>query len=213
MSKPKHTPTGRISTAGFVLMILAVVGVGLGLVMVVTTSIGAQSRELTALRQQADELEYESASLRTEIETVSSSASLALRASKLGMVPNPYPAFVMLGSGEVLGEPKKVTGREFPQLRGQTPEPPAATPKPEPVTTPTPVPPAPDAPADGEGREHNPEDAVAADQPGDQPTAQPTTQPDSEPTAQPETQPSAEPAPQPGASTENQPTEQPEGEG
>lgn len=125
-----------ISTVGFVLIVLAIVGVGLAGVMVVTTSIGAQSRELTALQREASELEYESAALQTQIETLSSTASLALRATQLGMVPNPYPAYISLEEGAILGEPTPVTGDEFPQLVGRPPVP-EDVPSPEPAAEPT----------------------------------------------------------------------------
>lgn len=128
-----------ISTVGFVLIVLAIVGVGLAGVMVVTTSIGAQSRELTALQHEANELEYESAALQTKLETLSSTASLALRASQLGMVPNPYPAYISLEEGAILGEPTPVKGNEFPQLTGKPPVL-EDVPSPEPAAQPTETP-------------------------------------------------------------------------
>jgi hypothetical protein len=92
---------------------------GLGGVMFVTTSVGAQSRELTALRNQATQLGYESAALTSQLQRASSANALALRATELGMVPNPYPAFINLGDGTVTGVPTKVTGDELPFLRGR----------------------------------------------------------------------------------------------
>ena len=162
-----------VSTIGFVFIILGIVGLGLAGVLVVTTSIGAQSSELTALRTQAQELEYESAGLRSQVEGLSSTSALALRASELGMVPNPYPAYVMLGTGKIVGTPTKVRGNEFPEFSGQAPKPapsasptpspaPVASPSPSPVTTPSPVPPT---PRDDEDTDPRPEDVVAADQP------------------------------------------------
>lgn len=155
MKNQRHS----ISTVGFVLIILAIVGLGLGGVMVVTTSIGAQSRELTALQNDAAELEYESAALQTQLESLSSTASLALRATQLGMVPNPYPAFISLEDGKILGEPTPVKGDEFPQLSGK---PPAVddVPPPEPVTEPA------DAGQAGDEESQPPSDIVAAPQPG-----------------------------------------------
>jgi len=163
MSEMTNRPRGSVSTVGFVLIVLAIVGLGLGGVMVVTTSIGAQSRELSALRNRADDLTYESAALGTQLETLSSTASLALRATDLGMVPNPYPAFVSLADGKILGTPTPVEGDELPQLRGRLPK----------VTDiPAPAPPAPSTPPQpGDGQApaeptQNPDDVVAADQVG-----------------------------------------------
>lgn len=181
----KQRSNRPVSTLGFVMLVLAIVGVGLGGVMVTTTAIGAQSRELSRLQTEASALEYESASLRSQLETLSSTGSLALRAADLGMVPNPYPAYVMLGSGEVLGEPKAVSGKEFPQLRGRAPEP---EPSPTPIVTPSPVPAEPTE--EGDARPESPEDAVAAGDGEQQAQPAPTEEGQAEapaPSATPET--------------------------
>src|SRR4029453_4593332 len=41
---------------------------------------------------------------------------LARRASALGMRPNPYPAFLVIPSGKVIGKPTPVAGDEVPAL-------------------------------------------------------------------------------------------------
>lgn len=201
MSQSTSTRRRRVSTVSFVAMVLAIVGVGLGAVMVITTSIGAQSRELTALQREAEELAFESASLRTELEARSSTASLALRAANLGLVPNPYPAYVMLGSGKVVGKPTRVRGNEFPQLRGQLPAP---SPTPQPTALPSPTPPpvqSVDTHSDG-----GPVDVVAAGGPG----AQPTGQPDARASVQPEPAAQVSPKPQPEAPTTPVPSPAPQ---
>lgn len=124
----------RVSTFGFLLILAALVVVGMVFVMVVTTQVGAQSRDLSNLRREATQLSYEVAARRTELQGVSSSGSLALRASELGMVPNPFPAFVDLSNGAIVGQPQQVEGDEVPYLTGlpgarQTPAP--AAPEPE----------------------------------------------------------------------------------
>lgn len=106
-----------VSTMGFVFIIMVLVALGMALVMVVTTSVAAQSKELSALRTEATELDYRAAALGTELQSASSTAFLALRASDLGMVPNPYPAFIRLSDGAILGEPTAVNGDEAPYLR------------------------------------------------------------------------------------------------
>ncbi|NHB83975.1 hypothetical protein G7085_02975 [Tessaracoccus sp. HDW20] len=88
-------------------ILVALIAIGLGGVMVVSTSVGAQSRELTTLRREAKELGYKSASLTSELQRVSSANALALRATSLGMAPNPYPAFINLADGSVTGEPTR----------------------------------------------------------------------------------------------------------
>lgn len=179
------TTKGTISTVRFALIVVAIIGLGLAGVLVVTTSIGAQANELTKLQGEAKKLEYESAALRAQLEGLSSTGSLAMRASELNMVPNPYPAFVMLESGKVLGEPTKVRGNEFPELRGHKPKPkPSPSPSPSPVVTPSPVPATPKPEEPGE----RPEDVVAAQQP-----AAPQPSPSSTPTPAPTPQPTSTP--------------------
>ncbi|RMB59688.1 hypothetical protein [Tessaracoccus antarcticus] len=115
-----------VSTVGFALIIMALVAVGMGLVMVVTTSVAAQSKELSGLRTEATLLEYRTASLTTELQTTSATGRLATRAADLGMVPNPYPAFIRLSDGKILGEPTPVRGNEVPYLRQHELTPPTA---------------------------------------------------------------------------------------
>ncbi|MBK7821573.1 MAG: hypothetical protein IPJ61_10995 [Tessaracoccus sp.] len=114
-----QAPTATVSTLGFVGIVVALVVAGLGVVMLVTTLVGAQSRDLSALRREATQLSYQSAALTSQLQRVSSANALALRASELGMAPNPYPAFINLGDGTVTGVPTKVTGAELQFLRGK----------------------------------------------------------------------------------------------
>ncbi|WP_130873802.1 hypothetical protein [[Pseudopropionibacterium] massiliense] len=133
----------RVSTFGFLLILAALVVVGMVFVMVVTTQVGAQSRDLSNLRREATQLSYEVAARRTELQGVSSSGSLALRAAELGMVPNPFPAFVDLSNGAIVGQPQQVKGDEAPYLTErpgplQTPAPAASEPA-APQTPPAPT--------------------------------------------------------------------------
>lgn len=130
-------PTAAVSTLGFVGIIAILIAIGLGGVMIVTTSVGAQSKELAQLETTATQLGYRAAALESQLQRSSSANALALRASELGMVPNPYPAFVNLADGTITGEPTKTRGDELPFLRGIAPAP---------TPTPTPVTPAPEEP-------------------------------------------------------------------
>lgn len=118
--------TPSLSARGFIVVIALLVVVGLAGIMIVTTQVGAQSKELSALRTQSTELGYTAAALTSELQQVSSANALALRASQLGMVPNPYPAFIHLSDGSVTGVPTNVTGDELPYLRGRRTSSPAA---------------------------------------------------------------------------------------
>lgn len=106
-----------VSTVGFGLIIMALVVLGMGLVMVITTSVATQSRELSTLRVEATELQYRAANLTTQLQMKSSSASLVIRASDAGMVPNPNPVFIRLSDGEILGDATPVLGDEASYLR------------------------------------------------------------------------------------------------
>lgn len=132
-------PAATVSTLGFVGIIIALITAGMAGVMVVTTSVGAQSRQLAALRNEATELSYQAAALESHLQRISSANALALRASELGMVPNPHPAFINLADGTVTGAPQKASGNEMPFLRGiaTKPVPPPALPQPvaQPVET------------------------------------------------------------------------------
>ena len=135
-------PTAAVSTLGFVGIVLCIIALGLGGVMVVTTSVGAQSKELASLRKEATQLGYRAAALDSQLHRASSANAIALRATQLGMVPNPYPAFIHLADGSVTGVPTKVKGDELPFLRGIAPAPEPT----EPVIAPTPAPVEPLAP-------------------------------------------------------------------
>lgn len=114
----------KVSTLGFFAVIGVLVVLGLTAIMVTTTSVAAQSRELSALRTEANELGYQAARLNTELQRLSSTSSLAMRAADLGMVPNPYPAFINLEDGSILGEPTAVSGSDADWLRlGRVPVP------------------------------------------------------------------------------------------
>lgn len=106
-----------VSSMGFALIVVVLVALGMGLVMVVTTSVAAQSKELSELRTEATQLDYRASSLATELQKTSSSALLAMRASELGMVRNPYPAFIRLSDKAIIGEPRAVSTQEASALR------------------------------------------------------------------------------------------------
>lgn len=113
-----QVPKASLSTFGFVIIVAALIAVGLGAVMIVSTSVGAQSSELSALRREATQLGYKAAALESQLQETSSANALALRATGLGMVPNPYPAFINLADGTVTGVPTPVEGNEMPFLTG-----------------------------------------------------------------------------------------------
>ena len=110
-----------VSTVGFGLIIMALLALGLGLVMIVTTSVATQSKEISELRVEATELQYQAANLTTQLQQKSNTASLAMRATDAGMVPNLNPVFIRLSDSSILGEPVPVVGDEAPFLRRPAP--------------------------------------------------------------------------------------------
>ena len=154
----------RVSTFGFLLILAILVVLGMALVMVVTTQVGAQSRDLANLRKEATQLSYEAAARRTDLQGVSSSGSWAGRASEQGNVAQPVPAIVDRSTGPKPGQPPPGEGDEAPYLTGrsgarQSPEPassepadPQASPAPTEETTPaSPAPTEEASPQVGEG--------------------------------------------------------------
>ena len=45
-----------------------------------------------------------------------------MRATELGMVPNPYPVYLTLPNGQVVGNPTSISGYEIPDVRYRTPD-------------------------------------------------------------------------------------------
>lgn len=160
----------QVSNFGFLAIVGLLAAIGMGLVMVVSTSVTAQSKDLAALRKEATELGYHAAALTHELQQKSSTGSLALRAADLGMVPNPYPAFIQLSDGQILGTPKAVKGDEAPYLR-RLPDPVPMVPTPEVVVGQTPAATAAPAPTTAAATTPAPD---AAAQPVGQPAPTPT---------------------------------------
>lgn len=111
-----------VARTPFLVILLGVLGLGMvGLVMLQTT-VQQQSFELRKLEAQAKALSYQEAQLQAEADRRSTPAEVARRARELGMVPNPYPVYIDVTTGEVRGVAKPVTGNEMPNLTVKTPE-------------------------------------------------------------------------------------------
>jgi hypothetical protein len=91
-----------------------------GLLMLNTT-LQSQAFESRTLNRQATELAYTQADLENQLAALAAPQELARRASELGMRPNPFPAFLVLPSGKVVGKPIPVNGNEVPGLIMKTP--------------------------------------------------------------------------------------------
>ena len=80
-----------------------------GLLMVNTT-LQNQAFQARSLNRQATELVYVEAELQYQLNQGGAPEQIARRASALGMRPNPYPAFLVLPYGKVIGDPHRVDG-------------------------------------------------------------------------------------------------------
>ncbi|MBK8460354.1 MAG: hypothetical protein WAS07_10025 [Micropruina sp.] len=102
------------------LALLFVVGmVGL---LLLNTTLQDQAFVVRAQQRQATELGYRLADLEAQVTEARSSTELAIRATELGLRPNPYPGYLMLPDGTVVGEPSRVTGAELPEVLYRSPE-------------------------------------------------------------------------------------------
>lgn len=104
--------SSKLSNMGFGILLALLVVAGMAAVMVVSTTVAVQSREIAGLETELERLTNVEAALETELQETSSSSALALRATELGMVPNPYPAFIQLADQTIVGEPTAVTNSE-----------------------------------------------------------------------------------------------------
>jgi len=116
---PRARP--RLARMPFILVLIAVFGVGMTGLLMLNTTLQNQAFQASQLNRQATELAYTQADLESRIDLVAAPQELARKASALGLRPNPYPAFVTVPSGKVLGTPAPVSGNEVPTLVIKTP--------------------------------------------------------------------------------------------
>ena len=116
------SPPRRMARLPFLVVLIGAFGVGMAGLLMLNTTLQNQAFEARTLSRSATELTYVQADLEGQLDQVSSPASLALKASTLGMRANPYPAFLVLPSVKVVGKAKPVKGNELPELVVKTPE-------------------------------------------------------------------------------------------
>lgn len=114
-------PLPRLARMPFILVLIALFGVGMTGLLMLNTTLQNQAFQAGSLNRQASELAYTQAGLESQLDRAAAPQELARRASAYGLRPNPYPAFVVLPKGKVLGKPKVVTGLEAPTIVVKTP--------------------------------------------------------------------------------------------
>lgn len=115
-------PQRRMAGVPFVLSIGVFLVLGMVGLLLLNTSLQEQSFAVQAKQKAANQLGYRVAALESQVVEARSSTRLAIEATKLGMVPNPYPVYLSMPSGRVIGHPTKLTGYELPDVRYRTPE-------------------------------------------------------------------------------------------
>jgi hypothetical protein len=111
----------RLARFPFILVLIGVFAVGMAGLLLLNTTLQNQAFQARRLDREATALAYQQAALESQIEQFGGAAELARRASALGMRPNTQPAFLILPGGKVVGDARRVTGGEAPDLIVKTP--------------------------------------------------------------------------------------------
>lgn len=111
------SPPRRLSPVTFAVLVVGIVVSGMVGMLVLTTVLQNQAFEVRDAQRTASELGYRASDLEAQVNRVKAPESLGLRATELGMVPNPHAVFIDVSSGEVLGEPIAARGDEMPSLK------------------------------------------------------------------------------------------------
>src|SRR4030095_4254158 len=114
-------PAARLVRVPFLLVLLLIFGIGMAGLLMLNTTLQSQAFQSRTLDRQGTELAYAQADLENQLDALAAPQELARRASALGMRPNPFPAFLVLPSGKVVGKPRPVSGHEVPALIVETP--------------------------------------------------------------------------------------------
>ncbi len=110
------TPLVRMAGFPFVLLVAGILVLGMLGLLLLNTTLQTRAFEVRALQAEATVLAFNRSELESEVAKAGSPAVLARRASALGMRPNPYPAFIEVPSGRILGKPRKVNGTEMSSM-------------------------------------------------------------------------------------------------
>ena len=114
-------PAARLARFPFLLVLIGIFGIGMAGLLMLNTTLQSQAFQSRTLNRQASELAYAQADLENQLDALAAPQELARRASALGMRPNPFPAFLVLPRGKVVGKPTPVSGHEVPALIVKTP--------------------------------------------------------------------------------------------
>ncbi|MFI9505576.1 hypothetical protein [Nocardia sp. NPDC052566] len=116
---PKRRASAMASRIPFVAAIIALLGCGLALTLLLTTRAAEDSYQLSDARTANRKLSEERDSLQREVKAADSPPELAARARELGMIPAKDPARLVIGPDgtvTVIGKPTPAQGAPVPPL-------------------------------------------------------------------------------------------------
>ena len=100
----------RASRGIFALVVTAMLVAGMGLVLLINTSLAQGAFTVSELKAEQTLLVQQEQALSEEVATVAAPDALAAKAAALGMVPATTPVFINVENGKVLGKPKAAPG-------------------------------------------------------------------------------------------------------
>ena len=113
-TRGRTTGAGRVRTRiPFVATIIALLGIGMAVTLLLTTRATEDSYELSAVRAHNEELAQQRAVLQRDVAAAQAAPALAVAAAKLGMIPAGQVARLVVapdGSVQVVGDPVPAQG-------------------------------------------------------------------------------------------------------
>jgi hypothetical protein len=96
---------GRRSVIPFAIVIMALLGTGLLMLLLLNTALNRGAFQTQAAQKRQSQLTDQQQELQLKLAALSAPGALASQAAAMGMVPNPRPVFLIPSSGSVLGVP------------------------------------------------------------------------------------------------------------
>lgn len=120
---PRRVQQQRMGRLGFAILIVVMLAAGLAGLLVLNTTIQAQSMQIAQETRNLNVLQHQQAVLGAEVDHLRGPQNLQEEAKKLGMRPNPYGSYIDLRTGKVMGTQTRVDGKEAPGLIGEMAKP------------------------------------------------------------------------------------------
>ena len=109
LERPRLTVVPRVAARAsripFVLLVMALLGGGLIGLLLLNTALERGAYQVGALRSASAELAIRQQNLEMRVAALQEPARVSRRAERLGMVQNESTAFLVLGTGKVIGKP------------------------------------------------------------------------------------------------------------